>query len=82
MKTRLDVASIRIEPHACIQAESVPPAYKAKKAANVLDVAANVSLPRMMFANTGFASRPAVADLQKRGVELLVATGRTPTQQP
>ena len=82
MRIRLNVACIRIEPKACNQTELVPPAYKAKKDANVLDMAATVSLPRTVLADTGFATGPAVADLQKRGVVLLVAIGRTSTQQP
>ncbi len=51
-------------------------------AATVLDMEATVGLPRMVLADTGFASGPAVADLQKRGVEPLVAIGRTQIQRP
>ncbi len=51
-------------------------------AATVLGMEATFGLPRMVLADTGFASGPAVADLQKHGVEPLVAIGRTQIQRP
>lgn len=36
-----------------------------------------VGLPKIVLADTGFASDPAVEELQMRGVEPLVAIGRT-----
>ena len=71
-----------MEPKARAQTELARAAYKAKKAATVLDMAMTVSLPPIVLDDTGLVSEPAVADLQKRGVEPLVAIGRTPTQQP
>ena len=39
-------------------------------------------LPAVVLADTGYASRPAVAALQARGIEPLVAIGRTQPQRP
>src|SRR5215218_9119105 len=45
-------------------------------AATVLSMEDTVGLPRTVLADTGFASGPAVADLEARGIEPLVAIGR------
>lgn len=41
-----------------------------------------VGLPQRVLADTGFASGPAVATLQARGIEPLVAIGRTQPHRP
>ena len=51
-------------------------------ATTVLGMGATLGLPRTVLADTGFASRPAVAALQAHGVEPLVAIGRTQLQRP
>ena len=39
-------------------------------------------LPKIVLADTGFASGPAVEELQMRGIEPLVAIGRTQPHRP
>jgi transposase len=51
-------------------------------AATILGMEATIGLPRTVLADTGFASGPAVADLQARGIEPLVAIGRTQPHRP
>jgi len=51
-------------------------------AATVLDMEATVGLPRTFLADTGYASGKAVAALQARGIEPLVAIGRTQIERP
>jgi transposase len=51
-------------------------------AATILAMAATFGLPKTVLADTGFASGPAVADLQAQGVEPLVAIGRTQPHRP
>ena len=51
-------------------------------AATILGMEATIGLPKTILADTGFASGPAVADLQARGIEPLVAIGRTQPQRP
>lgn len=51
-------------------------------AATVLAMEATIGLPRTVLADTGFASAPAVATLEARGVEPLVAIGRTQPHRP
>ena len=51
-------------------------------APTVLGMAATIGLPRTVLADTGYASRAAVAALQAQGVEPLVAIGRTQEQRP
>jgi hypothetical protein len=46
-------------------------------AATILGMEATIGLPSTVLADTGFASAPAVAALQARGIEPLVAIGRT-----
>jgi hypothetical protein len=41
-----------------------------------------IGLPQRVLANTGYASSPAVAALQARSIEPLVAIGRTQPQRP
>ena len=41
-----------------------------------------IGLPQTVLADTGFASGPAVAQLQARGIEPLVAIGRTQPHRP
>ncbi len=50
--------------------------------ATVLGMEATVGLPRTVLADTGYASGKAVAELQARGIEPLVAIGRTQIQRP
>ncbi len=42
----------------------------------------NIGLPKIVLADTGFASGPAVADLHAHGIEPLVAIGRTQPHRP
>jgi hypothetical protein len=51
-------------------------------AATVLAMENTVGLPRTVLADTGFASAPAVAALEARGIEPLVAIGRTQPHRP
>ena len=51
-------------------------------AATILGMADTIGLPRTVLADTGFASAPAVAALQARDVEPLVAIGRTQPHRP
>ena len=51
-------------------------------AATILAMEATAGLPRTVLADTGYASGPAVACLQARGIEPLVAIGRTQRQRP
>jgi len=51
-------------------------------AATILGMEATLGLPSMVLADTGFASGPAVADLQARGIEPLLAIGRTQRHRP
>ena len=50
-------------------------------ATTVLVMQATIGLPRTVLADTGYASGPAVAELQTREVEPLVAIGRTQMQR-
>ena len=51
-------------------------------AATVLSMESTIGLPETVLADTGFASGPAVAALQARGIEPLVAIGRTQPHRP
>jgi transposase len=51
-------------------------------AATVLAMERTVGLPRTVLADTGFASAPAVAALEARGIDPLVAIGRTQPHRP
>jgi len=51
-------------------------------AATILAMEKTVGLPKIVLADTGFASGPAVEELQMRGVEPLVAIGRTQPHRP
>ena len=51
-------------------------------AATILAMESTVGLPQVVLADTGFASGPAVAALQARGIEPLVAIGRTQPHRP
>ena len=51
-------------------------------AAAVLAMENTVGLPETVLADTGFASAPAVAALEGRGIEPLVAIGRTQPHRP
>jgi transposase len=51
-------------------------------AAAVLGMEATIGLPSTVLADTGFASAPAVAALEARGIEPLVAIGRTQPHRP
>ena len=48
----------------------------------ILGMQAGIGLPARVLADTGYASGPAVAALQKSGVEPLVAIGRTQPHRP
>ncbi len=48
----------------------------------ILGMGATIGLPKTVLADAGFASGPAVADLQAQGVEPLVAIGRTQPHRP
>lgn len=58
------------------------PADAPSFAATVLAMEKTIGLPRVVLADTGFASGPAVADLQARDIEPLVAIGRTQPHRP
>jgi len=51
-------------------------------AATILDMERGIGLPSTVLADTGFASREAVAALEARGIEPLVAIGRTQPHRP
>jgi hypothetical protein len=51
-------------------------------AATIRAMETTIGLPTTVLADTGFASGPAVAELQAHGVEPLVAIGRTQPQRP
>jgi transposase len=51
-------------------------------AATILGMATTIGLPKTVLADTGFASGPAVAELQAHGIEPLVAIGRTQPHRP
>ena len=51
-------------------------------AATILAMQATIGLPRTVLADTGYASGQAVTRLQARGIEPLVAIGRTQMQRP
>ena len=51
-------------------------------AGTILAMETTVGLPRVVPADTGFASGPALAELQQRGIEPLVAIGRTQPHRP
>ena len=51
-------------------------------AATILAMENTVGLPRTVLADTGFASGPAVAELEARGIEPLIAIGRTQPHRP
>lgn len=58
------------------------PADAPSFAATVLAMENTIGLPRTVLADTGFASGPAVAALEARGVEPLVAIGRIQARRP
>lgn len=51
-------------------------------AATILAMEQTIGLPRVVLADTGFASAPAVAALEARKIEPLVAIGRTQPHRP
>ena len=51
-------------------------------ASTILAMEPTIGLPQTVLADTGFASGPAVAQLQARGIEPLVAIGRTQPHRP
>jgi len=51
-------------------------------AATILAMEATIGLPAVVLADTGYASGPAAAALQARGIEPLVAIGRTQPHRP
>lgn len=51
-------------------------------APTILGMEATIGLPKTVLADTGFASGPAVAQLQAREIEPLVAIGRTQPHRP
>ena len=51
-------------------------------ASSILSMETTIGLPTTVLADTGFASGPAVAALQSRGIEPLVAIGRTQPHRP
>jgi hypothetical protein len=51
-------------------------------ASTILSMETTIGLPTTVLADTGFASGPAVAALQSRGIEPLVAIGRTQPHRP
>jgi hypothetical protein len=53
------------------------PADAPSFAATILAMEKTIGLPQVMLADTGFASGPAVVELRARGIEPLVAIGRT-----
>ena len=58
------------------------PADAPSFAATILGMQHGIGLPATVLADTGFASGPAVAALEARGVEPLVAIGRTQPHRP
>lgn len=58
------------------------PADAPSFAATILAMENTVGLPQVVLADTGFASGPAVTALQARGIEPLVAIGRTQPHRP
>ena len=58
------------------------PADAPSFAATILGMATTIGLPKTVLADTGFASGPAVAELQAHGIEPLVAIGRTQPHRP
>jgi transposase len=58
------------------------PADAPSFAATIRAMETTLGLPKTVLADTGFASGPAVADLQALGVEPLVAIGRTQPHRP
>jgi len=58
------------------------PADAPSFAATILGMQQGIGLPRTVLADTGFASAEAVAALQARGIEPLVAIGRTQPHRP
>jgi transposase len=63
-------------------AVAASPADAPSFATTILAMENTVGLPQVVLADTGFASGPAVADLQARGIEPLVAIGRTQPHRP
>jgi hypothetical protein len=51
-------------------------------AATILAMEKTIGLPSVVLADTGFASGPAVAALEARGIDPLVAIGRTQPHRP
>lgn len=58
------------------------PADAPSFAGTILGMAHGIGLPTTVLADTGFASGPAVAALEARGIEPLVAIGRTQPHRP
>ena len=58
------------------------PADAPSFAATIRAMETTIGLPKTVLADTGFASGPAVADLQALGIEPLVAIGRTQPHRP
>jgi hypothetical protein len=58
------------------------PADAPSFAATILAMETTIGLPETVLADAGFASGPAVADLQARGIQPLVAVGRTQPHRP
>ena len=51
-------------------------------AATILAMEKTIGLPKVVLADTGYASGPAVAALEARNIEPLVAIGRTQAHRP
>jgi transposase len=58
------------------------PADAPSFAPTILGMEGGIGLPKTVLADTGFASREAVADLEAREIEPLVAIGRTQPHRP
>jgi transposase len=58
------------------------PADAPSFAATILAMEGTIGLPQRVLADTGYASGPAVGELQARNIEPLVAIGRTQPQRP
>ena len=58
------------------------PADAPSFASTILAMETTIGLPQTVLADTGFASGPAVVELQARGIEPLVAIGRTQPHRP
>jgi transposase len=58
------------------------PADAPSFAATILGMEQGIGLPQTVLADTGFASGPAVAALEEKGIEPLVAIGRTQPHRP